>query len=270
MALGIAQMFNLRLSENFKSPYLADSITEFWRRWHITFSRWIMDYLFKPMQLSFRKMGKAGTVLALMVTFALSGLWHGVTGGYLIWGLLHGFFLSIAFLWSPIERKFADNHRWTQSKGYLIVKVIFTFSLVCLSWVFFRAETVGDAFVVLSKSLPWNWLTPVDILCGKLTIHSIIYTTVDGGGVLNEACVPLWSQITNISAGIFGINGSVLGFGLLLAFIFAFVWQPKSILSEPWYWRWSFYFGLACFILLSVVVMPTPATDAVPYLYLNY
>jgi D-alanyl-lipoteichoic acid acyltransferase DltB (MBOAT superfamily) len=90
MALGIARCFNIRLTQNFNVPYAASSIAEFWRRWHISFSSWILDYIFKPLQMRWRDRKTWGTPLALMVTFLVSGIWHGAGWNYLVWGGLHG------------------------------------------------------------------------------------------------------------------------------------------------------------------------------------
>lgn len=86
MALGSARLFNIHLTPNFNTPYLATSVADFWRRWHISFSRWILDYIFKPLQMRFRDRGTAGTALALFITFLVSGVWHGASWGFVIWG----------------------------------------------------------------------------------------------------------------------------------------------------------------------------------------
>ena len=98
MALGTGRLFNFNLTQNFADPYRATSIAEFWRRWHISFSRWILDYIFKPLQSQFRAWGDLGTALALMVTFFLCGVWHGATAGFVVWGLLHGLYMSASVL----------------------------------------------------------------------------------------------------------------------------------------------------------------------------
>ncbi len=149
MALGSARLFNIRLTQNFNSPYLATSVTDFWRRWHISFSRWILDYLFKPMQMQWRNWRTGGTVLALLITFLISGLWHGVSWGFVIWGLLHGIYLSAPVLWAGLAKKKQKRSKQPKSGIRTGVQIFLTFHLLVFSWIFFRANSVGDAFQIL-------------------------------------------------------------------------------------------------------------------------
>lgn len=154
MARGSARMFRIDLSENFNNPYLAKSIAEFWRRWHITFSRWILDYIFKPLQMAWRSKGKEGTAAALLITFLASGIWHGATYGFIIWGLLHGLYLATSTYYRPYQKKF---HRWSglaKSRWLEAWQVFFTFHLVCFAWIFFRANSVSDALTIITNLLP--------------------------------------------------------------------------------------------------------------------
>jgi D-alanyl-lipoteichoic acid acyltransferase DltB (MBOAT superfamily) len=151
MALGVALLFGIRLTQNFRMPYLARSVAEFWRRWHISFSRWILDYVFRPLQISWRGWGGAGTAAALVVTFLFSGLWHGVSWGFVVWGLLHGVYLATSTFWTPrssrIARRYGvENHRLRKA-----FQVFVTFQLVCLAWIFFRAPSVSDAWYVVTN-----------------------------------------------------------------------------------------------------------------------
>jgi D-alanyl-lipoteichoic acid acyltransferase DltB (MBOAT superfamily) len=151
MARGIGRTFGIRLSRNFESPYLAVSIADFWRRWHISFSRWILDYIFKPLQYGWRDRGNAGTAVALAVTFLASGLWHGAARTYVLWGLLHGAYLAFSVYWRPIQQRMHERLGWAKSPWLRRWKVLATFHLVCLAWVFFRAATPGDAFGILKN-----------------------------------------------------------------------------------------------------------------------
>lgn len=141
MAVGLAHMLGFKLPRNFNLPYLADSITDFWRRWHITLSSWLRDYLYIP--LGGNRSGAWQTYRNLLVTMLLGGLWHGASWTFVVWGLYHGVLLSLhrAVAWP----------RWTASA---ILKPFFcvgTFLLVCVGWVFFRAQTFADAAVILRK-----------------------------------------------------------------------------------------------------------------------
>jgi D-alanyl-lipoteichoic acid acyltransferase DltB (MBOAT superfamily) len=155
MALGSAQLFNIRLRQNFNSPYLAESVSDFWRRWHISFSSWILDYIFKPLQMQWRGLRTGGTVLALLVTFGVSGIWHGASWGFVIWGLLHGVYLSAAVLSQPWRKKIAKKNKYDRSLAVRILRVFITFNLVSFAWIFFRANSLSDALYVV-RSLTCN------------------------------------------------------------------------------------------------------------------
>jgi D-alanyl-lipoteichoic acid acyltransferase DltB (MBOAT superfamily) len=166
MARGAARLFGIELSENFRAPYLSPSIAEFWRRWHITFSRWILDYLFRPMQMAWRGLGQAGTALALVLTFLASGLWHGATRGFLAWGLLHGLYLAASTLWRPWQKKLHRRLGVEKSRWYEGWRILVTFHLVCLAWIFFRADDLGRAFGLVAglADLPGKGLSRLLLL----------------------------------------------------------------------------------------------------------
>jgi alginate O-acetyltransferase complex protein AlgI len=150
MALGVARIFNIRLTQNFLSPYLATSVAEFWRRWHISFSRWILDYIFRPLQLYWRNAGLFGTAAALMITFLFSGLWHGAAWGFVIWGLLHGTYLAGSVYYRPWAARLSLKVPLLNHRARRILQTVVTFHLVCLAWIFFRAASVSDAWYVLT------------------------------------------------------------------------------------------------------------------------
>ncbi len=142
MALGLGRLFGLRLTQNFNSPYLAGSIAEFWRRWHISLSTWLLDYLFRPLQLGLRDWRTWGTPVALVVTFLVSGLWHGTGTGFLAWGLLHGLYLGSSVLTARWRKSLQRRLGLAGSPWLRPLQVAVTFHLVCLSWVFFP-RTLG-------------------------------------------------------------------------------------------------------------------------------
>ncbi|WP_306533871.1 MBOAT family protein [Geobacter sp.] len=150
MALGTARIFNMRLTPNFNSPYLATSIADFWRRWHISFSRWILDYIFKPLQMQLRDRRSMGTALALVVTFLVSGIWHGAGWCFIVWGLLHGLYLAASVFYKPYQRKI---HKKLGLERMMILTVwqrFLTFNLVCFSWIFFRTYNIKDSLNIVS------------------------------------------------------------------------------------------------------------------------
>lgn len=138
MAIGIARTLGFKFPRNFSRPYLSSSITEFWRRWHISLSSWLRDYLYIP--LGGNKISHARTYINLTIVMLLGGLWHGASWNFVIWGAIHGGLLAI-------ERLVGYRH---QSKSSNIFGFIITFNLVCISWVFFRSTDLGAALNFLS------------------------------------------------------------------------------------------------------------------------
>jgi alginate O-acetyltransferase complex protein AlgI len=145
IAIGVGRLLGLTCMENFDKPYLALNLADYWRRWHISFSSWLRDYLYTPLATAWRHGGRPATVAALFITFGLSGLWHGAAWGYVVWGLLHGAGLSAELLTRRWRRGKLEGRAWD------VISQIATFSFVTLTLVFFRAETVAKAFAVLGR-----------------------------------------------------------------------------------------------------------------------
>ena len=145
MAIGLALLFGIRLPVNFRSPYKATSIIDFWRRWHITLSRFLRDYLYIP--IGGNRLGAQRRYINLMLTMALGGLWHGAGWNFLIWGALHGAFLVVNHLWRAGERKPSTTFAPLASSWLL------TFLAVVVGWVFFRAKTLTGAGQMLGGLL---------------------------------------------------------------------------------------------------------------------
>jgi alginate O-acetyltransferase complex protein AlgI len=183
MAIGIAGLFNVRLINNFDKPYLANSIAEFWRKWHISFSSWIFDYIFRPLQMKWRKMKTVGNVMALMVTFLVSGIWHGASWGFIIWGLLHGIFLSAHVIYAPLKKNIIRLLNLKKTRALTIWRTFFTFCLVSLAWIFFRAQNVRDAMYIL-KHFFSGWASYLSLFTSGI-FHSnrwkMLFESVWGG-----------------------------------------------------------------------------------------
>jgi alginate O-acetyltransferase complex protein AlgI len=147
MAIGLALLFGIRLPVNFRSPYKAASIIEFWRRWHITLSRFLRDYLYIP--LGGNRHGEQRRFLNLMLTMLLGGLWHGAGWNFLIWGGLHGLYLCVNHLWQRWRGAKVSgdgsHNRLAQALSWAL-----TFFAVVIAWVFFRAKTASGAWKMLS------------------------------------------------------------------------------------------------------------------------
>ena len=155
MAIGLARMMGYRLMINFRRPYLARSVAEFWRRWHISLSTWFRDYLYIP--LGGNRVSPARVYANIMIVFVLSGLWHGANRTFVIWGALHGAFVLLGRFTAPargtIRRQLGVDPESTLSRSW---QILVTFALVTVAWVFFRAATVADAFYIVSHLFDWT------------------------------------------------------------------------------------------------------------------
>lgn len=145
MALGLAKMMGFRLPENFNNPYISKSITEFWRRWHISLGSWMRNYLYIPLGGN-RVETKYRLYFNLWIVFLLSGLWHGASWNFIIWGAYHGVFLVV-------ERMFLGKYL---QKLPSILSIAYNFIVVLIGWVFFRVETFDEAQNFIARLFSWN------------------------------------------------------------------------------------------------------------------
>lgn len=155
MAMGIAYILGISLPNNFSHPYTSQSIIEFWRRWHITLSTWLKDYIYIPLGGSQRGLRKQS--LNLLITMAIGGLWHGANWTFLLWGFFHGFFIAINHYLIKIARfsffkQLPKIPRW--------IKIIFVFHLVTILWVFFRAPNFQSAWMILTGPFTATTIAP--------------------------------------------------------------------------------------------------------------
>lgn len=148
IAIGAAEVMGFRLMENFHAPYFASSIQDFWRRWHISLSSWFKDYLYIPM--GGNRCSKLQNYCNLMVTFLISGLWHGANWTFVIWGGIHGAYQIAGQILRPIKRKIYP-HFGINLNGicYRISQVLCTFFLTTFAWIFFRADSIRDAYLYI-------------------------------------------------------------------------------------------------------------------------
>jgi alginate O-acetyltransferase complex protein AlgI len=150
MALGLALMMGIRLPLNFNSPYKASNIIDFWRRWHMTLSKFLKDYVYIP--LGGNRKGLIHRHLNLMLTMLIGGLWHGAGWTFVFWGLLHGFFLSINHAWNHIKQTLGIN----EVRNIRLIAQAITFFSVTAAWVFFRAESFKSAVSILKGMVGLN------------------------------------------------------------------------------------------------------------------
>lgn len=180
IAIGVSKIIGFDLPENFNMPYVATSVTDFWRRWHITFSQWLRDYLYIP--LGGNRHGRIRTDVNLMLTMLIGGLWHGASWTFVVWGAMHGAALVVHKLWTRT--------------GLVLPRVVawaLTVSFVCVTWVFFRASDFASAVTILRKmfwldrtGISWTFaplwmLLPFIVLAH---VFGVLAARLDAGGGL--------------------------------------------------------------------------------------
>jgi D-alanyl-lipoteichoic acid acyltransferase DltB (MBOAT superfamily) len=170
MAIGISLMFGIFLPLNFDSPYKARNIIDFWRRWHMTLSQFLRDYLYIP--LGGNRRGPALRYVNLMITMALGGLWHGAAWTFVAWGMLHGAYLCINHAWN----NFAPAAPPRLARAADLAAFIVTFAAVVVAWVFFRADSIATALSILSKMA-----SPSQIVFGRAEIAYALFIAVYAG-----------------------------------------------------------------------------------------
>jgi D-alanyl-lipoteichoic acid acyltransferase DltB (MBOAT superfamily) len=148
IALGTARMFGFNLMENFKRPLLAKNLGDFWRRWHISLSSWVNDYIFNPIALSYRDWRQWGVFYALFVSFVVIGIWHGAAWTYVFFGVLQ----AIALIYETATRRTRKRiSKKINSKVYNIISILFTFLFVTFSLIIFQSKTIGDGFEIIHR-----------------------------------------------------------------------------------------------------------------------
>jgi len=164
MAIGMGEMAGFHFQENFKYPYAANSVRDFWRRWHISLSSWFRDYLYIP--LGGNRKGQLRTYLNLLIVFSVTGLWHGASYNFIIWGLYHGLFLCV----ERMAGKRLENIPVLFMRVYTMLEVLF-------GWVLFRADTLSDAVATIATMFSfhcWNWNAVLHIVNKEIFFFFII------------------------------------------------------------------------------------------------
>ncbi len=202
MAIGLSWMFNIRIPYNFDSPYKARSITEFWRRWHMTLSRFLRDYLYVP--LGGNRRGKVRRYINLGLTMVLGGLWHGANWTFLIWGALHGAYLMVNHAFGAACDRAGLTAALARSRAFAVASWLTTMLCVVVAWVFFRAETFDGATRMLAAmtgqtaadastahALLWNAGLPVATGVGWLLALGVIAVALPNSNALGERALTL-------------------------------------------------------------------------------
>ena len=159
MAIGVAKLFGFRVTKNFDYPFFAQNIAEFWRKWHMSLTSWLTDYVFMPLNVKWRNWGKLGMILAIVVNFIICGLWHGDNWTFVLWGFYHGLlFIPLILSGRMFKKNKIETYQWGFPKPKTLFNILLTFGLVTIGLVLFRSATVGQAF---------------EFLCGMIRFDSL-------------------------------------------------------------------------------------------------
>ena len=182
MAIGIGMLFGFEFPENFNYPYVSGSVSEFWRRWHMTLNRWFVDYLYIPLGGSRR--GKWRTVRNKLIVFFCTGLWHGAGWTYILWGLWHGVLVSgEGLLKAPIEKL-------RQKRGGRVVMHVYTLLAVILGFAMFRASSVQQGFLIIARMFSFAGAGAAGLLAAEEILTGARIAALVGGTVLSLPVVP--------------------------------------------------------------------------------
>ncbi|MCX5674221.1 MAG: MBOAT family protein [Planctomycetota bacterium] len=241
MARGIARMLGLRLMLNFNNPYLADGLGDFWRRWHISLSTWFRDYVYIP--LGGNRKGEFATYRNMFLTMVISGVWHGAAWTFLIWGALHGAgrLLTRALEQTPFYRDRVPR----------IVKQGGVFTFVCFAWIFFRAASVGDAWLIVTRIV-------TGARTGTLTAVAQIVTSgrADAWLVTKRVFASLCAESA--------FPALALGF-VLAVWLYQFFYESRARVIVEWA---PVRLGLV--VLMAVYVAMFAAANAQPFIYFQF
>ena len=215
IAIGVAKLLGFQFPRNFDRPYAARSIQDFWRRWHMTLSRWLRDYLYIP--LGGNRRGERRTYVNVMITMILGGLWHGAAWTFVFWGAFHGGLLA-AHQWRARHAE-ADTNATGEGRLDFMRQRAATFALVCVGWVFFRADSMETAFSLLGRLIT-GWWTPSESLT-PLVVFTI-------AGMLAMQFWPrgfgLWLQ-----SGLSRLKPAPLGIVFALALLVIVILGPSGV-----------------------------------------
>jgi alginate O-acetyltransferase complex protein AlgI len=240
IAIGAAHVMGFSLMKNFDRPYFSKSIPEFWRRWHISLSTWFRDYLYIPM--GGNRKGVLRKYFNIMVTFLASGLWHGASWNYVVWGFLHGLYQVIGGILKPVREAVV---KWFHIDRSLfsnkLLRILWTFLLVNFAWIFFRAPGISEAFGIIGKLFssfnPW------------IFFDGSLYTL---GLVQKDFWMLVFSLVILAAVSLMQRKGSL----------------RESLEKQNIIFRWCLYFAALFFVLIFGVYGPN--FDASAFIYFQF
>ncbi len=177
ITIGVGQLLGIKIIPNFNRPFFASTMAEFWRRWHMSLINWFNKYLYTPLSYEFRKLGIYGILISLMITFIVSGIWHGANLTFIVWGILQGLFLSIEATMLYLKQKKGTELNSNYFKLPAIFGMALTFFLFAISQVFARAESVPNAIFLFKKifsNLGMPYISSISLLVGLLALFMLL------------------------------------------------------------------------------------------------
>ena len=175
MAIGFSRLLGFNITKNFDFPFFSQNIAEFWRKWHISLTSWLTEYVFTPLSFNFRNLGKLGLIIAIIINFTICGIWHGANWTYVLFGILHGCFFIPLILNGTLNRKkkIAEGKRYPSIREFINMLSLFT--LVTLTFILFRSENIGHAILYISDIFSYSLFLIPEIPSIKLIFLVIIF-----------------------------------------------------------------------------------------------
>lgn len=234
IAIGAALVMGFKLMQNFRRPYFAQNIQEFWGRWHISLSTWFRDYVYIP--IGGNRVAKWRWLVNLMIVFLVSGLWHGAYFNFIIWGFLHGFYLVFAILTKPIKEAVLKSTGLINfPKLIKYANVFITFHLVLFAWIFFRADYISHAKIIIKNILTINWEN-----LSQFFQHLVL--SLGELKILDASAVTLFETRIGLYA--------ILGMEILHLLQEKNLKLENRLFQKPKWIRWTGYIAFALLLLL--------------------
>ncbi|MBN1383795.1 MAG: MBOAT family protein [Elusimicrobia bacterium] len=242
IAIGAAEVMGVRLMQNFRRPYHAQSIGEFWKRWHISLSTWFRDYFY--ISIGGNRVPVMRWHFNIFITFLVSGLWHGASWTFVVWGALHGFYMIFANLTKNIREKIVSILGLIKFPNIMrFLRVCTTFLLVCFAWIFFRANTFSDAKYIVA-----NLFSGIPDVFSKLNDSGFIKEFVYFGQSGREFNIAVIAIILLEIVHLIQCRGSI----------------REMISRKPLWIRWSIY------VIAVLVIMNFGITEKIPFIYFQF
>jgi D-alanyl-lipoteichoic acid acyltransferase DltB (MBOAT superfamily) len=235
IALGVARILGYDLTENFRRPYLARSIVEFWRRWHMSLTSWFRDYVYIP--LGGNRVPKWRWYTNVMVVFVVSGLWHGADWTFVLWGALHGAAYLVETWTRQVRDKVWDRFLPVSGAWRTGLSTLVTFVLVCLAWVFFRANSISDAFLLFGNATQF--------------------------GASTDLYAP-WASLGDSTGLTMALALGLIAFLAIIELIDEYRWKAPLT-----FWQWDWARGSA-FLLVALAIMNLGVVRETPFVYLQF